>query len=162
MPSKTAKRRKSPTESATTFPEGTIKQGNDKKMWVVKGRRWMPYQFTELFGYKPLTVDYLEKHIGKPIVIYERDYESMWPTRATKMNVATFTASGDAGVLGRKLTVNWLKTRTPSIKDHTVFTVDGPLQYKGSDTVLVGLQVDSVNKTFVSSNILNTETFIKV
>lgn len=40
--------RKSPTASATTFPEGTIQWGNNKKRWVVKKnikgiQRWVPY-----------------------------------------------------------------------------------------------------------------------
>jgi hypothetical protein len=41
------KGRKGPSESATDFPVGTIKVGNNKKKWIVKkvsngSQRWVP------------------------------------------------------------------------------------------------------------------------
>lgn len=155
--------RKSPSESATDFPEGTIKVGNNKQKWVVKkvsggSQRWIPYESVELFGYKALTVDYLAKHIGKPVKIYEREYSDLWPTKSnSKLYVSTFTPNGNAGPLTNKKRIEgWLKTQKPFIKDRTVFTIDG------SEDGLDSLQVDSINKTTVSSNMMNTEAFVKV
>jgi hypothetical protein len=157
-----ASARKSPSESATDFPEGTIKEGNDKQKWVVKkvsgnSQRWVPYQSVELFGYKALTVDYLAKHIGKPVKFYEREYSDMWPSKSkTKLFPSTIIPNGNAGVLGNKKRFEgWLKTQKPPIKDRTVFIVDG-----GEDTL--ALQVDSINKTLISSNIMNQEAFVKI
>ena len=155
--------RKSPSESATDFPEGTIKVGNNKQKWVVKkvsggSQRWIPYESVELFGYKALTVDYLAKHIGKPVKIYEREYSDLWPTKSnSKLYASTFTPNGNAGPLTNKKRIEgWLKTQKPFIKDRTVFTIDG------SEDGLDSLQVDSINKTTVSSNMMNTEAFVKV
>ena len=155
--------RKSPSESATDFPEGTIKVGNNKQKWVVKkvsggSQRWIPYESVELFGYKALTVDYLAKHIGKPVKIYEREYSDLWPTKSnSKLYASTFTPNGNAGPLTNKKRIEgWLKTQKPSIKDRTVFTIDG------SEDGLDSLQVDSINKSIVSSNMMNQEAFVKV
>ena len=162
-----AKGRKSPTASATEFPEGTIQEGNDKHSWVVKkaggSQRWVPVDSAELFGYKRLTVDDLAKHIGKPLTIYEREYCDVWPPKGPcKIQSAVFTSTGDAGPIDReKRDVGWLKSRSPSIKPRTMYTVDGTLLYKGGPQV-DGLQVDSVGQKLVSSRLMNTEAFIKV
>jgi len=164
MPGKTrkvSKTRKGPTESASDFPEGTIKQGNDKQSWVIKkvsggSQRWVPYSSTELFGYKPLTVDYLAKHIGKPITVYEREYKDTWPKTFSKESTAyihKFTPTGNA-LLGKKVLTGWLKTQTPQIKNNTMFFIEGEES--------LPLQIDSKNKTLVSSNLMNMEAFVKV
>jgi hypothetical protein len=163
MPGKTRKvlkTRKGPSESASEFPEGTIKIGNDKQSWVIKkvsggSQRWVPYSSTELFGYKPLTVDYLGKHIGKPITIYERGYDNTWPKNFSKRtsDMYKFTPTGNA-LLGKKVLEGWLKTQSPQIKNDTMFFIEG--------VDVLPLQVDSKNKTLVSSNILNMEAFVKV
>ena len=95
---------KGPSESASEFPEGTIMLGNDKQDWVVKKisgeqQRWVPYNSTTLFGYKSLTVDYLAKHIGSTITVYEREYKDMWPKTFSKESTAyihKFTPTGNA------------------------------------------------------------------
>jgi len=161
MRGKTRKVRKGPTESASEFPEGTIKRGNDKQSWVVKkvsggSQRWMPYSNTELFGYKPLTVDYLAKHIDSTITVYEREYKDTWPKTFSKESTAyihKFTPTGNA-ILGKKVLTGWLKTQTPQIKNNTMFFIEGMED--------LPLQVDSKNKTLVSSNLMNTEAFVKV
>lgn len=162
MPNQTRKNkssRKSPSESATTFPEGSIGEGNDKQKWVVKkvgkSQRWVPYESAELFGYRALTVSYLAKFIGKPLKVYEREYTTLWPGKSkTKLDSFTFIPSGDAGYTkNKKLIEGWLKTQKPAIKDKTSFSIDG---------LPFSLQVDSINKTLVSSNIMNMETFIKI
>jgi hypothetical protein len=47
MPGKTRKARKGPTESASDFPEGTIKRGNDKQNWVVMKSRNLNFRIFE-------------------------------------------------------------------------------------------------------------------
>ena len=160
MVAKTRKVRKGPSESAANFPEGTIKKGNDNHPWVIKkvsggSQRWMPYSSTELFGYKPLTVDYLAKHIGSTITVYEREYMDTWPKNFSKETsyIHKFTPTGNA-LLGKKVIEGWLKTQSPQIKNNTMFFIEG--------TDVLPLQVDSKNKTLVSSNLLNSEAFVKV
>lgn len=160
MVSKTRKFRKSPSESASYFSEGTIRLGNDKQNWVVKKvsggvKRWVPYNTTELFGYKPLTVDYLAKHIGKTITVYEREYKDTWPknfSKASNPYIHKFTPTGNA-LLGKKVLTDWLKTQSPKIKNNSMFFIEGKED--------LPLQVDSKNKTTVSNNIINTEAFVK-
>lgn len=158
-----SKLRKSPSESATEFPVGTIKRGNDGNDYVVTKTvtnvsRWTPFVSTKLFGYQPLTVNYLAKHINKPIKIYECEYSDKFPTTKTKMYKFTFIPSGNAGVLKRKPLINWLKTQKPPIKDRTVFGIYGSID-SDKDS---GLQVDSMNKQSVSTNISNMVAYVKV
>lgn len=167
------KKRKSPTESAKKFVEGSIKKGNDKNLWVVKKtkngiHRWTPYVSTHLFGFSPLTVDYISKNIGKTIIIYEREYCDKWPTikdiksNFCKLYKRYFIPTGDAIIIkGKKILLkNWLKKQNPSIPGRSIFILDGRLY--GNDLEEEGLQVDSKNKIFVSSNIMNTEAFIQI
>ena len=72
------KTRKAPIESATSLPEGTIKGS-----WVIKKAsngvpRWMKDVSVELNGFRRLTVDRVP---DKPILLYFREYGSMWPKR---------------------------------------------------------------------------------
>lgn len=156
--------RKGPSDSASDFPEGTIRKGNDGQNWVVKkistgSQRWVPYNSCELFGYKALTVDYLAKHINKKITVYEREYQDMWPKSFSKESTGStayihkFTPTGNA-LLGKKILIDWLKTQSPKIKNNTMFFIEGDKS--------LPLQVDSKNKTNVSNNVMNTEAFVKV
>ena len=167
----TRKQRKGPSESATSVPEGTILRGNDKQRWVVKKtsagiRRWVPMASAQLFGFAPLTVDYMAKHIGKTIVFYEREYSDTWPKSTSKMLKNLFIPTGDAIVGHTKRLSGWLKTKRPPIQDDTIFTVEGDLNmYPTQDPKsfeMLGVQVDSVNKTLASNNITNSEAFVKV
>lgn len=164
------KTRKGPIESATSFPEGTIKGA-----WVVKCAsngvpRWVPDVSVELNGFRRLTVDYSAKHIGKPITLYVREYNEMWPTANawTKSSEATyykanFTPNGDA--INRKTRIDgWLKSRKPVIKKGAHFYVDGPVSIctnKYDDPLPDGIQVDSNGKKLMSLNFMNQEVFVK-
>jgi hypothetical protein len=159
---------KSPTESATSFQEGKIMKGNDNNNWVVKkssngSNRWILYESTNLFGFKPLTVDYLCKNIGKTINIYERMYNDEWPKESKLKKDPTyikwkFTPTGDAGYLNnKKLIIDWLKTQKPPIKDKSVFFI-----YGDEKSYIKTVQVDSKNKCICSSNLMNTEAFVKI
>ena len=169
----TNKTRKAPIESATSFPEGTIKGS-----WVIKCAkngvpRWVPDVSVELNGFRRLTVDYTAKHIGKPITLYVREYNEMWPM-ANDWNkpkdethyTATFTPNGDA-VSGKTKIDRWLKSRRPEIKKGAHFYVDGPVSIcrngtnKCDDPLPDGVQVDSNGKKLMSLNFTNQELFVK-
>jgi hypothetical protein len=162
--------RKSPIESATLFPEGTIRRGNDGQKWVNKktGKdtlRWMPYVSIELNGFKALTVDYLSKNIGKEIEIYERGYMEGWPTQGdSDLLKLRWVANGHAKYFKNKTLIeNWLKLQKPDIKDRTVFSLMGKGDwYNDKEMSEMSLQVDSNNKKLVSSNIMNMESFVKI
>ena len=106
--------RPSPSESAGSLSEGIIKRGNNGQYWVIKKasndiQRWVPLaNGPDIGGIMPLTVDYLAKHIGKPIVIYETEYAGRYPTRAEFRESWRFTPSGDAKI-GNKLLAGWLR-----------------------------------------------------
>ena len=158
--------RKSPAESATSVPEGTIKGG-----WVTKKAangtpRWVPEISVELNGFRKFTTDYAAKHIGKSIALYTREYKEQGPSATAWSRkedsthvVMQFVPNGDA-LAGAKRMTGWLKTQKPAIKDRTMFFIDGPLSMKG-DYIADGLQVDSINKKLVTTNVMNTETFVK-
>jgi hypothetical protein len=166
--------RKAPIESATSFPEGTIKGS-----WVIKCAkngvpRWVPDVSVELNGFRRLTVDYAAKHIGKPITLYVREYKEMWPM-ANDWNKpenetyykATFTPNGDA-VSGKTKIDRWLKSRKPAIKKGSHFYVDGTVSIcrngtnKCDDPLPDGVQVDSNGKKLMSLNFMNQELFVNM
>jgi hypothetical protein len=153
--------RKAPAISATAVPEGTKREGQDGRMWVVKTRRWLPIASVELNGYRPLTVDVLRKNIGKVLTVYEREYGDMWPKKSEKMFPFRFRPSGDA-VQGKKVLKGWLRTQTPPIPDNTLFFIEGEGNLMNPPKMEPGrLQVDSLDKKRVSSNVTNMEAFVR-
>jgi hypothetical protein len=166
------KDRKSPSTSATLYPEGTIEFGKDKNRWVVKQtetgvKRWVPVHSTSLFGYTALTAKILEKNINKPVVVYERQSTfAPWPRAKSDFDVKyTFTASGDAELISNqgknvKVFPNWLKTRTPKVKSRDLFIIKGTMKSKDIESSIQVAPHDSGE--LVSSNLMNTEAFVKV
>jgi hypothetical protein len=138
-----------------------------------------------LNGFKKFTVDYAAKHINKPVILYTREYSSKWPARNAWTKAAgnadntysrmKFIPNGDAGIMGtKKKFVNWLTTRSPPIKEGTHFYVDGetffcnnkaqrasPYDCNPDEFLADGLQVDSKDKQTLSTNLMNTEVFVK-
>ena len=171
MPTKTRKvkkDRKSPSTSATLHSEGTIEYGNDTERWVVKQtdkgvKRWVPYYSTTLFGYTPLTAKILQKNIGKPLVVYERQSRYTWPTKAGDFDVKyTFIASGEAEIYkgkDSKLISNWLRTRKPAVKKNEVFIIKGDLT---SNDITAEIKVSPLPAELVSTNLMNTDAFVKI
>jgi hypothetical protein len=160
-PRKRQTTRKAPAISATAVPEGTKREGQDGRMWIVKARRWLPAASVKLNGYQALTVDVLRKHIGKTLTVYEREYEEMWPKKSEKMFSYRFRPSGNAkqGMVIRK---NWLRTQVPAIPDHVLFFVEGEgTLHNPPKMEPLELQVDSLDKKRVSSNVLNMEAFVR-
>jgi hypothetical protein len=153
--------RKAPAISATVVAEGTKRGGQDGRMWVVKARRWLPIASVELNGYAPLTVDVLRKNIGKVLTVYEREYGEVWPKRSEKMFSYRFRPSGDAKQ-GMKVRKGWLRTQMPPIPDRVLFFVDGEGTLMNPPRMEpLELQVDSLDKKRVSSNVLNMEAFVR-
>jgi len=160
--------RKGPSESATKFPEGTIEYGNDDNRWVVVKNvknipRWVPLASTSLFGYTPLTAKLLAANIGQPVTVYEREIRYTWPTKRSDFDVKyTFIASGDAEVYkgkDSKLISNWLRTRKPAVKKNEVFIIKGDLT---SNDITAEIKVSPLPAELVSTNLMNTDAFVKV
>jgi len=138
-----------------------------------------------LNGFRKFTVDYAAKHIGKSLILYTREYGSKWPVRNAWTKAAgnadntysrmKFIPNGDAGIFPtKKKFVNWLTTRSPSIKEGTHFYVDGetficnnkaqstsPYDCDPDEFLADGLQVDTKDKQTLSTNLMNTEVFVK-
>ena len=163
---KTRKVRKAPVESATSLPEGTI-----KGKWVIKkvtggSQRWMPISSVELNGFRLFTTDYAAKHIDKPIILYCREYKEVWPSKTawskpsdSTYTKVTFVPNGDA-IKGKTRIPGWLKTKTPAIKKGDQFAIDGPL-YENRTHFADSVQVDSSDGKMLSTNLMNTEVFVK-
>lgn len=156
--------RKSPSNSATSFPVGTIRGS-----WVVTKtstgvQRWTPYVSVTMNGFKALTLDYLTKNIEKTITLYQREAEEMWPTSVKDegMYSYTFKPTGNARKgNNKKVYENWLITREPPIQPRQFFRVEGEMLIFGKPS-LGYLTVDSVGGKLVTANFLSTETFIRV
>jgi hypothetical protein len=155
--------RKSPSKSATEYEEGSIEFGNDKNRWVVKAtktgiKRWIPFANCSLFGYKPLTIDYLENNIGIPITVFERQSPYMFPKKSKDFDVKyKFIASGHATLNG-KFYENWLKTRKPIIKKKDMLIIDGVMKSKDINSTI---HASHIPNELVSTNLMNTDAYIK-
>ena len=111
--------------------------------------------------YVPLTVAYLAAHLNEPIRVYERQIGG------SVFDVTyTFTASGDARIRQKdplvwKMQLNWLKTRTPTIRANTMLVIAGVI----TDSKELGTQESILHagpSGKVSTNLMNTEAFIKL
>lgn len=171
--SKTKKTRPSPSESATSFPVGSIRRGNSGNRYVVviakNGiQRWTPIEGVELNGVRLLTVNHLAKNIGKPVVYYSRMYEDTFPSvgELEKMEKATFIPNGHAQVdRKKKLLENWLRNQKPAVQPGHMFILLGKGEYGAGDygnEDYDGMQVDSKHPQQVSDRVMNMEAFIKV
>jgi hypothetical protein len=118
-------------------------------------------------GFKLFTVDDAAKNIGKPIILYCREYKDTWPKKSDWTNKPDptyikykFTPSGN-GIKETKIIENWLKTQKPKITKKTHFYLEGSL-YLNKNLISDNIQVDSNKGKLISPNFMNTETFIKV
>jgi hypothetical protein len=168
MPTRKVKERKGPQESATTQKEGVIAWGNGDQKWVInktsKGiKRWVPYHSTKLFGYAPLTAKILANNIGKKVKIVEREVRDFWPTSSRNFDVKyTFTPSGDGELVKKekkKLFTGWLRKQTYKVKKNDLFFIKGEMKSKNLEAEI---QVAPKPTELVSSNLMNTEAFVKI
>lgn len=161
--------RKSPSDSATVHPIGTIMRGLDGQNWVVDKtkigiHRWTPQTSSTLNGMMILTTDYLSKNINKSITLYLREYINEWPKKEDWIKkiptheTITFKPTGNA-IVGKSVINNWLKKQDTFKKG---LSVEGYISFYSEKEHLSSLQVDSKNKKTVSTNLMNTEVFIKV
>jgi len=154
--------RKGPTKSATSVSEGAMEWGNDKGRWVARriggSQRWVPFHSASMFGYAPLTANYLSKHVGKPVTVYEREtlYEGKWPRSPKDFDVKyVFTATG-ATDSGGTVYPKWLKTQIPPVGEDDLMIVEGAIKSKDyTGTIHVG------PSGLISSNLNNTDAFVK-
>jgi len=113
-----------------------------------------------------LTVDYVAKNIGKTVEIFEREYMDTWPGKNEKMGERLrFIPNGHLQInRKKKLVENWLKTRKPSVQKGQMLLLMGLGDWYGNSKEMTefSMQVDSGNGKLVSSNIMNTEAFVKV
>ena len=177
------KNRPSPSESATLFPVGTIKRGNDKNDYVVVAtstgvQRWVPILNAEINGIRLLTLDYIAKHIGKTFKYLEGEYQSQFPKsfkadRSKYLRIDTFTPNGDIEIKG-KIIKDWFKTRQPALPEGFSLKENpkglGALSLLPDRTMIfvlsnnpdeLPLQIDSQNKKVASTNVMNMQAWIK-
>lgn len=155
-----------PDLEANLYFEGTIEFGKDSERWVVKQtesgvKEWVPFHSTTLFKFTPLTAKILEQNINKPITVYERQSQSMWPKCLEDFDVKyTFIASGDAEFVKDKQVIqNWLITKTPPVNEGQYVILKGELT---SNDIEAGIQVGTLPGELVSSNLMNTDAFIHI
>lgn len=155
-----------PDLEANLYFEGTIEFGKDSERWVVKQtesgvKEWVPFHSTTLFNFTPLTAKILEQNINKPIIVYERQSQSMWPKCLEDFDVKyTFIASGDAEFVKDKQVIqNWLITKTPPVNEGQYVILKGELT---SNDIEAGIQVGTLPGELVSSNLMNTDAFIHI
>lgn len=155
-----------PEQQANLYLEGTIEFGKDSnERWVVKetenGKQWVPFYSISLFGFRPLTAKILEENINKPIRIYERQSQYSWPKSLDDFDVKyDFAASGDVEFVKDKQVIqNWLITKTPPVNEGQYVILKGELT---SNDIEAGIQVGTLPGELVSSNLMNTDAFIKV
>ncbi len=134
--------RKSPKESATLFNEGYIMRGLDKSRFVVKKttqgvKRWVPYTSTTLHGFQSAKTTDISK--SKPTVLYERGYMDTWPRTTRRLTKVIFRPTGKITKMG----------------------IEGYFKYPREPEFFGSLTFDKKTK-LVSSNLLNTEAFIKL
>jgi hypothetical protein len=166
---KTRKVRKAPVESATSAPEGTIKDGYVIKKASNGVPRWMPMTSVELNGFRLFTTDIAAKHIGKPITLYTREYKDNWPKKnawsGSKEDsthiIFKFVPNGDA-IKGKTRIEDWLKSQKPEVKRGDRFAVDGPLYESNKLIYEGGLQLDSAGGKILSIDLLGIEVFVKL
>jgi hypothetical protein len=137
-----SKTRKAPIGSATSLPEGTIKGS-----WVIKKAsngvpRWMKDVSVELNGFRRLTVDCIS---DKPIMLYVREYGSMWPKRNAWTNPTDETY----------FTAKFIPIKKGSNDGPVYMCHNGVCEDKIGD----GMQVDS---KLMSLNFMNQEMFVRV
>lgn len=126
-------------------------------------QRWVPYVSATLNGLRVLSLDYLAKHVWKPIVIYDRSASDRWPSgiRERDMESYTFIPDGNAQLQSRKTPYkDWLFTRSPKPKT-------GYMMITGIRTSSAEKDMDRnwgpmvVGWEWATSNPRNTQSFVK-
>ena len=69
-----------------------------------------------------------------------------------------FKASGDAE-LNNKVFSNWLKNKTYKVKKNDIFIIKGKMKSKDIDS---SIQVSPLPDELISTNLMNTDAFVKI
>ncbi len=144
-------------------------RGNDDKPWVAVSakngvQRWTSYTSATLNGLRVLTLDYLRKHVGKPVVIYDRSARDIWPSgvREKDMESYTFVPDGDAQssmIMTRYK--DWLFTRSPSPPARGFVMITGTRTSSLKTDIDRGWGPIVSGNEIASSNPRNTQSFVK-
>jgi hypothetical protein len=117
-------------------------RGLDKSRFVVKKtaqgvKRWVPYTSATLHGLRPAKTSDISN--SNPTVLYERGYMDTWPKSTRRMTKVIFRPTGKI----------------------TKMDIEGYLKYPRGPEFFGSLVFNKKTK-LVSSNLLNTEAFIKL
>lgn len=126
--------------------------------------------------FTPLTIDYIAKHVGEPIIIYKGQPDEWNNPESNELSQSTVIFLGDAitysntkSRIKRKIKnyyPNWFKTKKPMPKDgewfylNTAWTTDNT-NPPPKTFIYYEFQVDSKNKSYVSPNLIDMHCYIK-
>jgi hypothetical protein len=110
-----------------------------------------------------LTAKILARNIGKKVKVYEREIRNIFPKSTKDFDVKyTFTPSGDGELIKHRtkhiLYPNWLRKRNYTVKKNDLFFIKGEMKSKNLEGEI---QVAPLPTELVSSNLMNTEAFVK-
>jgi hypothetical protein len=113
--------------------------------------------------FRRLTAKILARNIGKKIAVYEREIRNIFPTSIRDFDVKyTFTPNGDGELIKHRtkhiLYPNWLRKRNYTVKKNDLFFIKGEMKSKNLNGEI---QVAPLPTELVSSNLMNTEAFVK-
>ena len=114
-------------------------------------------------SFRRLTAKILARNIGKKVKVYEREIRNIFPRSTRDFDVKyTFTPSGDGELVKHRkkhiLYPNWLRKRNYTVKKNDLFFIKGEMKSKNLNGEI---QVAPLPTELVSSNLMNTEAFVK-
>jgi len=118
---------------------------------------------TRKIKFRRLTAKILARNIGKKVTVYEREARDFFPRSTRDFDVKyTFTPSGDGELVKNRtkhiLYPNWLRKRNYTVKKNDLFFIKGEMKSKNLNGEI---QVAPLPTELVSSNLMNTEAFVK-
>ena len=118
---------------------------------------------TRKLKFRRLTAKILARNIGKKVTVYEREARDFFPRSTRDFDVKyTFTPSGDGELIKHRtkhiLYPNWLRKRNYTVKKNDLFFIKGKMISKD---ISAEIQVAPLPAELVSSNLMNTEAFVK-
>ena len=118
---------------------------------------------TRKLKFRRLTAKILARNIGKKVTVYEREARDFFPRSTRDFDVKyIFTPSGDGELIKHRtkhiLYPNWLRKRNYTVKKNDLFFIKGKMISKD---ISAEIQVAPLPTELVSSNLMNTEAFVK-
>lgn len=126
--------------------------------------------------FTPLTINYIAKHIGEPITIYQGQPDEWNNPESNELYPSIVIFLGDALTYSnnnsrikrkiKKFYPNWFKTQKPLPKDRELFFLNTAWTTDNTNPppttfIYYEFQVDSKNKSRVSSNLMDMQCYIK-